>query len=73
MVFGTTTFKCDECGNRFVAPAAEWCATVYIAPAKCPKCGSMHTYPVEISNLGGLFGSGFYKKIWDSQDANSKK
>ena len=40
---------------------------------KCPKCGSMHTYPAGVSNLGGLFGPGFYKKIWDSQDMNNKK
>jgi len=23
MVFGTTTFKCDECGNKFIGMAAE--------------------------------------------------
>lgn len=72
MIFGKTTFKCDECGKRFMAPAAEWCATGYIAPAKCPKCGSMHTYPAGIRNLCGLFGPGFYKKIWESQDINVK-
>ena len=38
MVFGTTTFKCDNCCNKFVAPAAEWCATCFIAPMPCPSC-----------------------------------
>ena len=42
MVFGTTTFKCDNCGNKFIAPAAEWCATCFIAPMPCPKCGSKY-------------------------------
>ena len=68
MVFGTTTFKCDECGNRFVGPATEWCATVYIAPVRCPKCGSMHTYPVALSNLWGILTPETYKKIWESID-----
>lgn len=72
MVFGTTTFKCDECGNRFVGPAAEWCATVYIAPVRCSMCGSMHTYPAGIGNFGGIFGPGFYKKIWDSMDSKEQ-
>lgn len=71
MIFGTTTFKCDECGNKFVAPAAEWCATAFIAPAKCPQCGSMHTYPAVIGrSLGGFLGLDLYKKIWESQDKN---
>lgn len=69
MVFGTTTFKCDECGNKFIAPAAEWCATCFIAPMPCPKCGSMHTYPAGLSNLGGVFGPNpVYRKIWESID-----
>lgn len=68
MVFGTTTFKCDECGERFIATAMEWNATVFLTPMPCPKCGSMHTYPAGLTNFGGLFGPGFYKKIWDSQE-----
>lgn len=32
MVFGTTTFKCDNCGNKFIALAAGWCATCFIPP-----------------------------------------
>lgn len=71
MVFGTTTFKCDECGNKFVAPAAELNATVFLIPMPCPKCGSRHTYPVGASNLGGLFGHGIYKKIWSHMDKNA--
>ena len=69
MVFVTTTFKCDECGNKFIASAAEWCATCFIAPMPCPKCGSMHTYPAGLSNLGGVFGPNpVYRKIWESVD-----
>ena len=70
MVIGTTTFKCDECGNKFKALATEWCATCYIAPMRCPKCGTMHTYPVGINNLGGILGpDSVYRKIWKSQDS----
>ena len=64
-------FKCDECGNKFKAPAAEWCATCYIAPAPCTKCGSMHTYPIGLGNLGGILGpKPVYHKIWESMDKN---
>lgn len=73
MMLGTTTFKCDECGNRFIGFAAEWRATRFIAPVRCPKCGSMHTYPAGLGNLGGIFGPGFYRKIWDSQDMNENE
>lgn len=70
MVFGTTTFKCDDCGHKFVGMAAEWCATSYIEPVKCPKCGSMHTYPSGWRNpIGQLFGPGFYRQIWKCNDA----
>ena len=69
MVFGTTTFKCDECGNKFIGMAAEWNATALIAPMRCTKCGSMHTYPAGFWNPSGLFGPGIYNKIWESQDS----
>lgn len=70
MVFGTTTFKCNDCGHKFTDIAAEWCATSYIAPVKCPKCGSMHTYPSGWRNpLGLVFGPGFYWEIWKHNDA----
>lgn len=63
MILGTTTFKCDNCGERFKGVAAEWNATAYIAPVRCPKCGSMHTYP---ANLGGVFGPPpTYMTIWN--------
>lgn len=32
MVFGTTRFRCNECGNRFVSTAMEWCATAFLTP-----------------------------------------
>lgn len=71
MVFGTTTFKCDNCGERFEGIAAEWCATANIAPVKCPKCGSMHTYPIGIRNIMGILGpNSIYKKIWSTMDEN---
>ena len=71
MVFGISFFKCDECGNKFKAPAAEWCVTCYIAPAPCTKCGSMHTYPIGLGNLGGILGpKPVYHKIWESMDKN---
>ena len=54
MVFGTTTFKCDNCGECFDGIAAELCATACIAPVKCPKCESMHTYPIGIRNFMGI-------------------
>ena len=74
MVFGTTTFKCDECGNRFVAMAAEWNATCFLIPMPCPRCGSRHTYPAGLSHFGGIFGpSSVYKSIWKSEDKIRKK
>lgn len=72
MVFGTAKFKCDECGECFVSTAMEWNATVFLAPMPCPKCGSMHTYPAGLTNLGGVFGPNpVYRKIWESIDKNT--
>lgn len=68
MVFGTATFKCDECGNQFESLAAEWMATCFLTPMPCPKCGSRHTYPAGFANLGGIFGPGIYKEIWETMD-----
>ena len=68
MVFGKAEFKCDDCGKLFVAPAAEWMATVLLAPMPCPKCGSMHTYPAGITNAGSVFGLDTYRKIWEIMD-----
>lgn len=44
MYRGTTTFTCDNCGNRFLAPDIEWNMTIFSVPQPCPKCGSLHTY-----------------------------
>lgn len=72
MVFGYKwTFKCDECGNRFTAPAVEWGATCFLTPMPCTKCGSRHTYPAGLLNLGGIFGpSSMYRSIWEYIDKN---
>lgn len=63
MIFGKGPFVCDDCGNKFIAFYAEWCATVAVAPCRCPACGSWHTYPPI-----GILGKEFYKKIWESMD-----
>lgn len=71
MIFGTTTFKCDNCGNKFIALAAEWHATCFFAPMPCTKCGSMHTYPIGLNNFLGIFGPNpVYRKIWESIEKN---
>ncbi len=73
MLRGFCKFTCDDCGNKFVGMDCEWCATAYTAPVKCPKCGSMHTYPSGFS-LGFPFGNLFslkkifYRKVWKSID-----
>ena len=43
MFRGFTQFVCDDCGHKFTGPDMEWMCTVYPAPVKCPKCGSMNT------------------------------
>lgn len=53
MVSGIAVFKCNDCGKRFIEPAIEWYATAYVAPAKCPKCGSIHTYHATLTYLAG--------------------
>lgn len=69
MIRGTTRFKCNECGNKFTGIDMEWCATVYTVPVRCPQCGSMHTYPVRITSLFGLFGPDpIYRAIWKGLD-----
>lgn len=71
MIFGTTTFKCNNCGECFDGIAAELCATTCIAPVKCPKCEGMHTYPIGIRNFMGILGpNSIYKKIWSTMDEN---
>lgn len=39
MLRGTTTFKCEKCGHKFVGPDMELEATVLTAPLTCPECG----------------------------------
>ena len=69
MVFGTTQFKCDECGNKFEGLAMEYCASAITAPVPCPKCGSMHTYPAGALSIFNLIGpSPIYKMIWKRED-----
>ena len=77
MLRGMTKFTCDDCENKFMGEDCEWQCTVYTAPVKYPKCGSMHTYPsgYNIAFLfGGLFGlkKTFYRKIWKSIDERNK-
>ncbi len=38
MTFGFhVPFYCSECGNGFMRVTAEWRATAFIAPVKCPN------------------------------------
>jgi len=70
MLRGITRFKCDNCGKKFIGLDFEWCATALTAPVKCPKCGSMRTYPI-----GLLFGSNenksLYKDLWELIEKNN--
>lgn len=45
MVFGTTTFKCTKCDSTFEGLDIEYNATIWRVPQRCPKCGSIRTYP----------------------------
>lgn len=69
MVRGITRFKCNGCGNKFKWLDIEWNATVYTAPARCPKCGSMHTYPVGLFSIFGPHP--IYVNIWKTIDKQS--
>lgn len=74
MLYGFTTFKCDECGKRFVGPAAEFAATAFTSPCRCPQCNSWHTYPASFSNFFGIFRDRKrYKEIWEYYDENETK
>lgn len=68
MIRGKRIFKCNDCGKRFVDLDIELSASIFSVPQKCPKCGSMHTYPISIFNLGGILGPGRYRDIWKSQE-----
>ena len=68
MIRGILPFYCSECSNRFMGVAAEWYATAFVSPIKCPKCGDWHTrpwsiMPAKIANLR-------YKNIWEFYDRN---
>jgi len=67
MIRGKTTFKCDNCGHKFIGIDAELGATIFTAPVKCPKCGSMRTYPPSWFGANKLF----YKKIWEEYEKNN--
>ncbi len=68
MIFGTTKFKCDNCGKTFRGVSGEWQGTAYVAPVRCPSYGSWHTMP---KGFFGLFtNKSVYKKIWKSIDEN---
>lgn len=69
MLFGTTTFKCDDCGNTFTDLAMEWNATALLMPMPCLKCGSRHTYP---HSPFAFRAPDIYKTIWGIIDKNSK-
>jgi len=61
MLRGMTSFKCDDCGNTFMGLDIEWNASAFSQPMKCPKCGSMHTYPS--SSMKSI-----YREIWKYVD-----
>ncbi len=61
MLRGTCTFKCDNCGEKFIGLDIECNAMIFSAPVKCPHCGSMHTRP-------RFSSKGVYEKIWECID-----
>lgn len=71
MISGTAQFTCDECGNKFESWAVEYLFTAIISPARCPQCGSHHTYPA--TGMGALPGKKAYGDIWKSIDEQNAK
>ncbi|MCQ2208270.1 MAG: hypothetical protein MJZ02_08650 [Paludibacteraceae bacterium] len=65
MFRGTTTFRCDKCGDIFRAPDIEYNCTSLSVPQKCPKCGSFHTLP-----LTQILFKRSYKMVWEDIDRN---
>lgn len=63
MITGKLPFYCSKCHNRFIGMAAEWCATAFTAPVKCPSCGSRRTRPWSI--LPAKIADRPYKRIWE--------
>ena len=66
MTTGIRLFYCSECGKRFLSVACEWCATAFVAPVKCPQCGSWHTRLWSL--LPAKVADREYKKIWEVID-----
>ena len=78
MLRGLYKYVCKDCGHKFIGADIELNATAASVPVKCPKCGSMHTYPSSYNiafPLGGLFGlkKSFYRKIWKLLDEQCKQ
>ena len=67
MFRGMTTFKCTQCGNKFVALDVEYMATAYSVPQRCPQCGSVRTRPAGV--LGKLREEG-YRKVGEEMEKN---
>ena len=70
MVNGITEYKCDKCGNHFLAPDTEFHGSALSVPMPCPQCGSWHCYP-------NRFGIGWlnrrsYVKIWKKLNEEHK-
>ena len=65
MINGFRKFKCSNCGNMFSAVDMEYKARAYSTPQRCPKCGSIRTYPFSIL---GFVNKMVYKKIWEEME-----
>lgn len=65
MLRGMTTFKCTQCGHKFLAADVEYMATAYSMPQRCPECGSVRTRPAGV--LGKLREEG-YRKVWEGME-----
>ena len=66
MFRGMTKFTCDDCGNKFMGMDCEWRCTVYTAPVKCPKCGSLKTH-ITRSLLFDMYKEAckeFFRNMW---------
>ncbi|MDE5608743.1 MAG: hypothetical protein K2I64_07405 [Muribaculaceae bacterium] len=70
MIRGVIPFYCSECGNRFIAIDVELGASVFSAPVRCGRCGSMHTRPWSI--LPAAIANRSYKAIWKKMDEEAK-
>lgn len=71
MFRGLITFKCTECGKKFIAPDIEYMATAYSTPQPCHRCGSIRTRPASLFPF--IFGGNSdYKWIWERMEDNMK-